>query len=580
MTVLPGVLTLSQVKVCEFTRNKQKAVLFTNPLGKACYELNEERVKACLDELEEFRFLEAGLVYASEVRTNDRPLNSKEWRSYQLEIGCQPLHLTCLACGHQVERFRKEGAQEKAKAIQVLATEIVKLLIEYGARLDLVDVGPMENTALHLAARFGAANLLSSLLVLGADPAALDGDGCTPELVAKRAGQTLCQQILQVVVAEEQKDLDLLDSPTHRRKLASPQRGRDPAAVGTSTAAEEVEPMAKARKGGTKYGSQGLWAMLRTESGSDRSSVDSDGMDSSELSASDASDFEDRIRMLVLKLRKRKVRHAEQLQEVQAEHQALQEDSQRLEELAASLKERFKTLTDRLARFDAGELASTREEMASERELRDWWHQRSSNLSTQVTELIEQRKQMREQKCQDIQRLEREVRYHQRRVQGLENYWEQFFEAECAAGVIDLLSAEQRCRELEKELKKMVTYAPDILPDDLPQFFQHDGQRENPRSKLTSTTELCAAAVLHRKIHTVEMEHKAKVNEMTDFCNGRFAEKERHIMAAIEKKITDFVQSKLDPKEGTEAWSTIARMIEDSRRKLAEAEAVEGDQPN
>jgi len=36
------------------------------------------QVKACLDELEEFRFLEAGLVYASEVRTNDRPLNSKE----------------------------------------------------------------------------------------------------------------------------------------------------------------------------------------------------------------------------------------------------------------------------------------------------------------------------------------------------------------------------------------------------------------------------------------------------------------------------------------------------------------------
>jgi len=52
----------------------------------------------------------------------------------------------------------------------------------------------------------GKANLLSSLLVLGADPAALDGDGCTPELVAKRAGQTLCQQILQVVVAEEQKE--------------------------------------------------------------------------------------------------------------------------------------------------------------------------------------------------------------------------------------------------------------------------------------------------------------------------------------------------------------------------------------
>lgn len=38
----------------------------------------------------------------------------------------------------------------------------------------------------------------------------------------------------------------------------------------------------------------------------------------------------------------------------------------------------------KLGGFDAGELASTREEMASERELRDWWHQRSSNLSTQA----------------------------------------------------------------------------------------------------------------------------------------------------------------------------------------------------
>ncbi len=54
----------------------------------------------------------------------------------------------------------------------------------------------------------------------------------------------------------------------------------------------------------------------------------------------------------------------------------------------------------------------------------------------------------------------------------------------------------------------------DILPNDLPQLFQHDGKSENPRSKLTSTTELCAAAVVHRKIHTVEMEHKAKVNEI------------------------------------------------------------------
>lgn len=50
------------------------------------------------------------------------------------------------------------------------------------------------------------ANLLSALLVLGADAAALNGDGCTAELVAQRAGHLLCQQILQVVLAEEEKD--------------------------------------------------------------------------------------------------------------------------------------------------------------------------------------------------------------------------------------------------------------------------------------------------------------------------------------------------------------------------------------
>ena len=33
------------------------------------------------------------------------PFSHQEWRSYQLEIGCQPLHLTCLACGHQVQFF-------------------------------------------------------------------------------------------------------------------------------------------------------------------------------------------------------------------------------------------------------------------------------------------------------------------------------------------------------------------------------------------------------------------------------------------------------------------------------------------
>jgi hypothetical protein len=35
--------------------------------------------------------------------------------------------------------------------------------------------------------------------------------------------------------------------------------------------------------------------------------------------------------------------------------------------------------------FDAGDLASTQEEIASERELRSWWEQRSGDLATQAT---------------------------------------------------------------------------------------------------------------------------------------------------------------------------------------------------
>lgn len=576
MTVLPGVLTLSQVKVCELSRNKQKAVLFTNPLGKACYELNQERVKACLDELDRFRLLEPGLVYASEVRhaAESRPLNAKEWRSFQAEIGCQPLHLACLACGSEVERLLKEGAKDKAKVVQQLAADIVKLLIEYGARLDLADVGPMENTALHLAARAGAAHLLSILLVLGADCRAVNGDGCTAELLAQRAGQTLCQQILQVMLVE--KELDFLDGPKQGRSLRPRSRnskGSTAPAPPEATPAEGAAPRAREAEG-AKYGRDGLWAMLHPDS--ERSS-ESDGVDSSDFSAcSDASDYEDQTRNLVRKLRIRKARRTEQLQEIQAEHEALQEDAQRLEEMAMSLKDRFKTLTDRLARFDAGDLASTQEEIASERELRSWWEQRSGDLATQVAQLLEQRKRQREEKSQEIYRLEREMRYHQRRVQGLESYWEQFFEAECAAGVIDLLSAEQRCRSLEKELKKMVTdISPDLAtPSALPQLFSPVSPSSGStlgaarvRKPLAPSRELCAAAAVHRKIHMVEMEHKAKVNEMTDFCNGRFAEKERHIMAALEEKLGEMVRGPLE--EQNVSWVTIAQMIETARARLA-----------
>lgn len=54
----------------------------------------------------------------------------------------------------------------------------------------------------------------------------------------------------------------------------------------------------------------------------------------------------------------------------------------------------------------------------------------------------------------------------------------------------------------------------DATPD-LPQIFD-DERAERPRAELSRSSSLCAAAVVHRKIHTVEMEHKAKVNERLD----------------------------------------------------------------
>ncbi|CAJ1417471.1 unnamed protein product [Effrenium voratum] len=311
MTPVPGAATLSQVKVCELSRSKQRACLYSNPLGKACYELDKDAAAQCLEELQKFQLLEAGLVYASEVRPDAerRPLLAKEWRIFQMEIGCQPLHLVCLACGRDLERLDAQ----KAKAVQATAGDLVKKLLDYGAELNMLDVGPQENGALHLAARFGAAQLLSQLLRLGADATALNGDGCTPELVARRSGQVLCQQILQVVLADLMDAEVLFPSARERRKQRwkesqkSRKRSDVPTQEEEGPIEENEEPRAR-RIAGAKYGPDDLWGMLDSDG--------SDGSSESEISLGAGSDLdaEERIRSSVQKLRLRRSAKAEQLQ--------------------------------------------------------------------------------------------------------------------------------------------------------------------------------------------------------------------------------------------------------------------------
>ena len=60
------------------------------------------------------------------------------------------------------------------------------------------------------------------------------------------------------------------------------------------------------------------------------------------------------------------------------------------------------------------------------------------------------------------------------------------------------------------------------MPSALPQLFSPASPSAGStlaapasagRTRLAPGRELCAAAAVHRKIHMVEMEHKAKVNE-------------------------------------------------------------------
>ena len=110
-------------------------------------------------------------------------------------------------------------------------------------------LGPMESTALHLAARHGCAQLLGQLLVLGADAHLADASGCTPELVARRSGQVLCEQILQVVTAKAREELELLE-PRIKRKAVKKQAAEE-------LRSEEREEESQIE--GAKY-VQGLWS--------------------------------------------------------------------------------------------------------------------------------------------------------------------------------------------------------------------------------------------------------------------------------------------------------------------------------
>jgi len=229
-----------QVKVAELERGNQKAVLYSNPLGRACYMLNREQAQKCVVELKQGGLLEAGLVFASEVRpaAEDRQLSSKEWRYFRAEVGCPPLLLACAACANELTRLREElqiqgdsSKNPKEKEVQLRAVEVLRLLAQHGAWIAAADVGPDGSTALHVAAKVGAPQLLSALLQLDADLKVRDNEGMAPEGLAQRSGNVTCHQILEVAamldLEEKQETLLKEIEGEEAKKTEQKKKGKD-----------------------------------------------------------------------------------------------------------------------------------------------------------------------------------------------------------------------------------------------------------------------------------------------------------------------------------------------------------------
>lgn len=282
---------IAQVRVGEIARGKQRVRLYSNLLGAACYKLNREQVEECIEDLRASRLLEAGLVFASEVRSCDDDsymLSAIERRHFVNEIGCPPLLLACHACGVELEHLREqEGStkerisSEKERELQMLAAQIVEILLESGARISTADVGPIGNTALHVAAKYGASHLLSALLRMDADVSARNNDGKSPESIASSNGRILCAQILQVkamiemdkhaadLVADEEKAQRKQDNKEAKRQKKrakqSQQLEREAKGVDGDEQSENSEVPPKAEDDDsppTAYGRDSVWSKL------------------------------------------------------------------------------------------------------------------------------------------------------------------------------------------------------------------------------------------------------------------------------------------------------------------------------
>jgi len=518
---------LGQVRVEELTWHKQRALLYSSPLGRACYRLDRPRVEQCLADLRAHALLEAGLIFASEVRPafEDRNLTALELKHFQEAIGCPPLILAALACGRELQKIRESAtaeactasAAEKEKEVQARAVGVVELLVQSGARVSAADAGPEGNTALHIVARSGAAQLLSALLRLNADLNARNTEGCCPELLAKQSGHIMCLQIMQAaaMIEMDRRQAELKELTENEQKPEPQRRTKDKkgkklpkdrcgggsaGADGKKSGLGEGPEQAGGNEGdavrksgvvgrdrdGTggpraPYGPHGFFSRLDEDQfpqswledaelpdewnesewgayedwGEDWDDPYYEGDEEGDDDALTGVEDEDEVRTEVARLRKEKAESLERLYNFAVEREECVQATEQVERRAQRLEERAKRLEERAQHIEAGDTGAA-DDMAAEGEVSLWWEERATVHAKAVWELEKALAIQQKEQGEEIASLEKQLREMRRKTKGLEHYWDCFYDAQAANELLDRATAESYFSQLAGDLRRLV----------------------------------------------------------------------------------------------------------------------------
>mmetsp|Transcript_89155 Transcript_89155/g.255271 ORF Transcript_89155/g.255271 Transcript_89155/m.255271 type:complete len:547 (+) Transcript_89155:38-1678(+) len=489
-----GIELISARQISNLRQGQNQAKLYSNPLGQACFQLNVSLVREQLAELKRHDLLGVGLAFVTEVRpvSESRNLSGRELRIFQAEVGCPPLVLTALACAWQLEGVRKElGLQgdgsrsEQERQLQTSAGLIVDLLIASGADADAADVGPAGHTALHHAAKGGALHLVSSLLRIGADCLARNNDGRSAEALAKAAGHTTCEQVLQVA---SMACLPSVDDLT-----------------------QELDDVSAANVGTA----QGRWPEARRASNDAKAATG--GSDRRPAPEEDAIN----MRKDLVKLRREKARLLRRI------HNTAIEQKERNKEVPATRSDVERATLSSGGQNDhwAQDLAKTGSN----------WEKQAYMLTRRVWDLQQASSSQGRQHVTQVERLQQQLRAAARRTKGLEPYLDRVHRVEAADAVLNRYACEARILDLARALREVkadLELSPELTAK-LPELVLQDG--EDGDAQLPPLALLLPALRLHRELQVIARERSAEYETLLEACNHKLAQKDGELEALLIK---------------------------------------------